>query len=191
MASTKLQGGQSRDMQGATGSADGKSGVVPAPSAGDEAKILRGDGTWAAMSGGVFDLEVANWSSSTEFPVRVVDMNDVLRLQGPFFGYGAVDGKLRAHGLAEAAVDAPSLVLDPGRVVSLFVELIGLFQYVVWAELDAVLTALAAVADDIHLADDDFVLLRIQGHTPEVHHCSLGSSSRSLYQQGYGGSIRL
>jgi hypothetical protein len=121
----------------------------------------------------------------------LLDMNDILRLKGSAFGYGAEDGELRTNSLAEAAIDAPSLMLDPRRVVSLFVELIGLFQDVVWAELDAVLAALAAVVDHIHLADDDFPLLRIQGHTPEIHHCSLGISRRSLYQQGFSASIRL
>lgn len=35
------------DMTGATASADGTHGLVPKPEAGDEAKFLRGDGTWA------------------------------------------------------------------------------------------------------------------------------------------------
>lgn len=35
------------EMVGATASADGASGLVPQPLAGDEGKFLRGDGTWA------------------------------------------------------------------------------------------------------------------------------------------------
>lgn len=34
-------------MTGATSSADGAAGIVPAPESGDEVKFLRGDGTWA------------------------------------------------------------------------------------------------------------------------------------------------
>lgn len=34
------------DMEGATSALDGKGGYVPAPQAGDEDKVLRGDGTW-------------------------------------------------------------------------------------------------------------------------------------------------
>lgn len=34
------------DMSGATASADGASGLVPAPLAGDQGKFLKGDGTW-------------------------------------------------------------------------------------------------------------------------------------------------
>lgn len=34
-------------MTGATASADGTSGLVPVPQAGDQNKFLRGDGTWA------------------------------------------------------------------------------------------------------------------------------------------------
>ena len=37
---------------GATASAAGKQGLVPAPAAGDQNKFLRGDGTWAAAGGG-------------------------------------------------------------------------------------------------------------------------------------------
>ena len=36
-------------MTGATADADGASGVVPAPAAGDEGKFLRGDGTWGEI----------------------------------------------------------------------------------------------------------------------------------------------
>lgn len=37
---------------GATSVAAGSKGAVPAPAAGDEGKVLRGDGTWAAIGGG-------------------------------------------------------------------------------------------------------------------------------------------
>jgi hypothetical protein len=36
-------------MQGATEEENGTMGLVPAPSAGDNSKFLRGDGTWAEM----------------------------------------------------------------------------------------------------------------------------------------------
>ena len=35
------------EMTGATASTDGESGLVPSPAAGDQAKFLKGDGTWA------------------------------------------------------------------------------------------------------------------------------------------------
>lgn len=38
------------DFSGATSSAAGTHGLVPAPAAGDQEKFLRGDGTWAAES---------------------------------------------------------------------------------------------------------------------------------------------
>lgn len=40
-----------RMMSGASSSADGKYGLVPAPTAGKQASFLRGDGTWAVPSG--------------------------------------------------------------------------------------------------------------------------------------------
>ena len=39
------------DFEGATSSADGASGLVPAPEAGDEGKYLKGDGTWDEPEG--------------------------------------------------------------------------------------------------------------------------------------------
>ena len=39
-------------MKGATAEADGVTGTVPVPKAGDQNKFLRGDGTWAESSGG-------------------------------------------------------------------------------------------------------------------------------------------
>ena len=46
--------GQSKvdEMTGATADSDGASGTVPAPKAGEENMFLRGDGTWAKVSGG-------------------------------------------------------------------------------------------------------------------------------------------
>lgn len=41
-----------RRMGGAADSRDGASGLVPTPSAGDQNKFLRGDGTWAEAGGG-------------------------------------------------------------------------------------------------------------------------------------------
>lgn len=40
------------DMQGATASAAGAHGLVPAPAAGDENKVLSGAGTWISAGGG-------------------------------------------------------------------------------------------------------------------------------------------
>ena len=37
------------EMTGATASADGTAGIVPAPEAGDQGKYLKGNGTWAAI----------------------------------------------------------------------------------------------------------------------------------------------
>lgn len=44
--------GAVNDMTGATASTPGAHGLVPAPSAGDQDKVLMGDGTWKAPSGG-------------------------------------------------------------------------------------------------------------------------------------------
>ena len=48
------------DMTGATSLADGAHGFVPAPQAGDEAKVLKGDGTWESALTGVNLTNLAN-----------------------------------------------------------------------------------------------------------------------------------
>lgn len=44
-------GGDTPEMTGATSSAAGTSGLVPAPSAGDQKKFLKADGTWSIPEG--------------------------------------------------------------------------------------------------------------------------------------------
>lgn len=48
-SAAEAQAAIATDMTGATASADGSHGLVPQPLAGDEAKFLRGDGTWAGV----------------------------------------------------------------------------------------------------------------------------------------------
>ena len=52
-------------MEGATASADGKQGLVPAPEAGDQDKVLKGDGTWGTVDAG--DVSVA-WEDIEDKP---------------------------------------------------------------------------------------------------------------------------
>lgn len=62
------------NMSGASASAAGSNGLVPAPASGDESKFLRGDGTWQNAGGGGSDLEleidngeiVATYGAQTE-----------------------------------------------------------------------------------------------------------------------------
>lgn len=49
------------DMIGATSSAAGTHGLVPAPAAGDDTKFLAGDGTWKTVS--LYDLPIASAST--------------------------------------------------------------------------------------------------------------------------------
>ena len=68
---------------GATSSSDGTSGFVPAPSLGEQDKFLRGDGTWATVSGsgsgGTVTIDVDGALSSTsENPVQNKVINAAL-----------------------------------------------------------------------------------------------------------------
>lgn len=52
-------------MEGATASADGTSGLVPKPLAGDQDKVLKGNGTWGTVDAG--DVSVA-WEDIEDKP---------------------------------------------------------------------------------------------------------------------------
>lgn len=52
-------------MTGATSSTAGASGLVPAPAAGDEAKVLSGAGTWVNQSGGGGSSSVTYYAASS------------------------------------------------------------------------------------------------------------------------------
>ena len=59
-------------MQGATSSANGKSGIVPKPTTTDVDKFLKGDGTWGSTGGGL-----SIWQANTSYNVNdvVIDSN--------------------------------------------------------------------------------------------------------------------
>lgn len=50
------------NMTGASASAAGAAGLVPAPAAGDQDKYLKGDGTWATVQSGQDALIIREWS---------------------------------------------------------------------------------------------------------------------------------
>ena len=56
------------DMEGATSALDGKGGYVPAPQAGDEDKVLRGDGTWGSAG----DTATVRYNKTTGY-VQLLD----------------------------------------------------------------------------------------------------------------------
>ena len=65
------------DMTGATAQAAGAKGMVPAPSAGDNTKFLRGDGTWASAGSAAITVnhyvDVYNTTTGTyDLPVPAV-----------------------------------------------------------------------------------------------------------------------
>ena len=56
-------------MTGATSSADGVAGLVPAPHAGDQGKFLRGDGTWATAITSDIKVRQALDTSNKKYPL--------------------------------------------------------------------------------------------------------------------------
>ena len=63
-------------MGAATSSAAGSAGLVPAPAKGDQAKFLRGDGTWGSYTGAVYTAASGSWSSATP-PTQTITVNGV------------------------------------------------------------------------------------------------------------------
>lgn len=55
-------------MTGATASSDGAAGLAPKPLAGEQNKILRGDGTWGAVIEGETPYFTANGETATFHP---------------------------------------------------------------------------------------------------------------------------
>lgn len=62
-------------LTGATSLLDGEVGLVPLPSAGDEGKYLKGDGTWSTTGAGTGDMETATYDTDTD---NVVDNAEAL-----------------------------------------------------------------------------------------------------------------
>lgn len=61
---------------GATASTAGVAGLVPAPAAGDESKVLKGDGTWAVFEGGIKTLTTEDYDYPSSDP-RAVDFKNL------------------------------------------------------------------------------------------------------------------
>lgn len=64
--------GDTAEMTGATSSAAGTSGIVPAPSKGDEIKFLRGDGSWTipkkldSSSYTSITIDTSDWTTNSD-----------------------------------------------------------------------------------------------------------------------------
>ena len=66
-------GGAMNDFQGATASTPGTHGLVPAPGAGDQDKVLKGDGTWGDAAAALVDLTDVNLTNPADGDVLVYD----------------------------------------------------------------------------------------------------------------------
>ena len=66
-------GGAMNDFQGATASTPGTHGLGPAPGAGDQDKVLKGDGTWGDAAAALVDLTDVNLTNPADGDVLVYD----------------------------------------------------------------------------------------------------------------------
>lgn len=91
------------DMTGATASADGAHGLVPQPLAGDEAKFLKGNGTWADVS--------TQLSGLTD-----VDLNNLA--DGQLLRYNATSQKWENKGVDSSPTASSGNLVESGGVYS-------------------------------------------------------------------------
>lgn len=80
-------------MVGANSDSDGSSGLVPQPKAGDEKKVLMGDGTWGEMSGMIFGSTVFSLLPLTEAGLHLLD-GSLLNVGGIYDEFVAYIGSL-------------------------------------------------------------------------------------------------
>lgn len=66
---------------GATSSTDGVQGLVPGPLAGDEAKVLKGDGTWGEAAANTIFYRNASETGSTRHIYKNADMTGTVSMQ--------------------------------------------------------------------------------------------------------------
>lgn len=66
-------GGAMNDFQGATASTPGTHGLVPAPGAGDQDKVLKGNGTWGDAAAALVDLTDVNLTNPADGDVLIYD----------------------------------------------------------------------------------------------------------------------
>lgn len=91
------------DMTGATASADGAHGLVPQPLAGDEAKFLKGNGTWADVP-----LQLSGLTD--------VDLNNLA--DGQLLRYNATSQKWENKGVDSSPTASSGNLVESGGVYS-------------------------------------------------------------------------
>lgn len=92
------------NFAGATSSAAGASGIVPAPAAGDQNKVLKGDGTWGLI--GAYNLDDFS-TANTADTWMLVGANEKIqhRVVKPF----NADGSIPTSAIADGAVTGAKL----------------------------------------------------------------------------------
>lgn len=86
------------DMQGATSTSAGVHGLVPAPSAGDENKVLSGAGVWADAGGGV-----SYSTAEQDTGLKWIDGKDIYQKTIEFGTMPVNEEKDVAHGISNLA----------------------------------------------------------------------------------------
>lgn len=113
-------------MQGATASTDGASGLVPKPEAGDQDKVLKGNGTWGAVSASSVAWSDVTGKPDTFTPSSHTHVGTEVALAGyskpsSTSAVATTDTASTAIGKLETALDEkldlPSGISNPERTV--------------------------------------------------------------------------
>lgn len=101
-----LQGAINQNVRGATSSANGTAGRVPAPSAGDQNKYLKGDGTWKALSADSNFSDLAAQVSAIDESLASIDVEKArfIHLDVDDLDWSAIWAKINALENGETAL---------------------------------------------------------------------------------------
>lgn len=105
------------DMTGATSSTDGAGGLVPTPEAGDQDKVLRGNGTWSALLDLVYPVGALYLSTSSTSPATLFGgtwtriQDTFLLAAGTTYAAGATGGEA-THTLTESEMPSHTHTVD-------------------------------------------------------------------------------
>ena len=135
------------NMKAATASADGGAGMVPAPSAGDQNKLLSGSGTWVDA----YSHPVSGVTAGTYRSVTVDENGHVTGGTNPttLAAYGITDAAAKDHtheisgvtGLQDKLIELENQTFDASKIVSGTIDLARIPK--------------AAIADIVYVKDED------------------------------------
>ncbi len=118
------------DFTGATSSANGSHGLVPQPQAGDEGKVLYGDGDWKLITGGAFYGTSTTAGNVAAKVVTTEDSNFALKTGADIIIKFANDDTAGAITLAIDGETAKPVYKDGVAITANVIKATGVYEFV-------------------------------------------------------------